>query len=197
MKTDEQLMLAYAAGDESAFEELFGRVGGQVSGYMRGGYQSEDEARDLVQQTFLQLHRARRDFRADRPFRPWLMTIARNVLRDHLRAQRSRMKITAGRLLREIGSTPSPSIDQERLDAAIRRLPVSLRTIIEGRWKQERSYADLAGQLGTSVAAIKVRAHRAYLALRNLLTAPGSVEIKASVTGAGRLRNISLGKDEP
>ena len=78
-------MGAYQRGDHGAFEELFARYAALVTGYMRRGYRSEHDAQDLTQQTFLHLHRGRHDYRAGAPLRPWLMTIARNVLRDRIR----------------------------------------------------------------------------------------------------------------
>lgn len=170
-------MRDWVGGDGAAFEEIFGRYGDMVLGYMRRGYRPEEDARDLTQQTFLQLHRARRDFRGDRPLRPWLMTIARNVLRDHLRRERRRI-LTEGieGVLRDRGTAADETEHlalREALAAAVERLPASLRAVVEGHWKEHRSYADLARRLGTTRAAVKVRAHRAYRALREMLADEG------------------------
>jgi RNA polymerase sigma-70 factor, ECF subfamily len=62
MSSDEELMAAYVTGDASAFSEIVRRYAPVLERFMRRGlYQSED-AEDLVQQTFLQVHRARKDF---------------------------------------------------------------------------------------------------------------------------------------
>lgn len=170
-------MRAWAAGEEAAFEEIFARYGDFVLGYMRRGYRPKEDARDLTQQTFLQLHRARKDFRGDRPLRPWLMTIARNVLRDHLRRERRRI-LTDGieGVLRDRGTAadePERLALRDALAGAVARLPASLRAVVEGHWNEHRSYAELARRLGTTRAAVKVRAHRAYRALRKMLAEEG------------------------
>src|SRR5215467_14772428 len=85
MRSDEELMLAYANGDESAFRELFRRYAPMLLRLCTRQVGRPADAQDLVQQTFLQLHRARRDFRADMRLRPWIMTIALNLARDLLR----------------------------------------------------------------------------------------------------------------
>jgi len=161
-------MRAYVAGDEAAFEELFRRSFDLVRGYMRRGYISEADVQDLIQQTFLQFHRARQDYRPDKPLRPWLMTIARNVKRDHLRRERRRPQLTA--LLGPHVSPGDPGVDRvalrEALGEARCQLPQSLRRIFEAYWVEHLSHAEIARRHGLSRSAVKVRVHRAYRALR-------------------------------
>lgn len=161
-------MLAYVAGDDVAFEELFRRYHALVRGHMRRGYLGEADVEDLTQQTFLQLHRARRDYRSDRPLRPWLMTIARNVKRDHLRRERRRSP--ASELSDQDMGRGEPGFERvalrEALGDALGRLPGSLRKILEAHWVEHLSHAEIARRYGISRAAAKVRIHRAYRALR-------------------------------
>jgi RNA polymerase sigma-70 factor (ECF subfamily) len=171
MKSDEELMVAYAAGDGAAFDTLFDRYAGLVLGYMRRGYLSRTDAQDLAQQTFLQLHRARRDYKAGAPLRPWLMTIARNVKRDHFRKQ-SRRDVMAP-LLEDLGRSDvrfERGDLRELLGRAIERLPKTLGIVVRARWLEERSYDEIGRELGISPGAAKVRAHRACRALRTILT---------------------------
>jgi len=76
--SDEELMAAYVGGDTSAFDEIFRRYSGMVIGFMRKGYLSLADAEDLMQQVFLQLHRARRDFRPGALLRTLLTELPRN-----------------------------------------------------------------------------------------------------------------------
>jgi RNA polymerase sigma-70 factor (ECF subfamily) len=176
-RSDEELMLAFAAGDAAAFEEIYARYAGLVLGYMRRGYRREEDVRDLAQQTFLQLHRARRDFRGDKPLRPWLMTIARNVLRDHLRREMRRPPARPlDTLLDERGAgsrEPEAVALREALALAIQRLPPSLEAVVVGYWREHLPLREIARRLGTTRAAVKVRAHRAYRALRKSLEEEG------------------------
>ncbi|MBN1612092.1 MAG: hypothetical protein JW940_36005 [Polyangiaceae bacterium] len=79
--TDEELMLAYRAGDREAFRELFRRYAPRLEPMFRKRVSDPELARDLLQQTFLQLHRARNDYREGAQLRPWLFAIALNLAR--------------------------------------------------------------------------------------------------------------------
>lgn len=166
-------MRAYVAGDDDAFAALFARYGGRVLARMRRAV-GEAAARDLTQQTFLQLHRARNDFREDAALRPWLLTIARNVLRDHLRRVRRRPDELP--LLLDPSGTDRAT-DSAEARAAVREavagLPESQRVVVRRQWLEHRSHTDIARELGISRGAVKVRAHRAYRALRRVLGAQG------------------------
>ena len=96
--SDEELMAAYVGGDRSAFAELFARYGPRLQRLMQRDMSRAEDAHDLVQQTFLQLHRARNDFRVDAKLRPWLFTIALNLKRQHFR---------------RLGRRPESSLDAE------------------------------------------------------------------------------------
>jgi len=175
---DEALMTAYVAGDERAFEELFRRHAGPILGLMRRGWVDRATAEDLVQQTFLQLHRARHDFRAGGAFRAWLFTIARNVRRDHLRRvlRREPTLDLEGREPGRSDEGPARYAAREALGHALDRLPVTLRRVLELHYFEHLSFADVAASLGISRSAAKVRAHRAYRALRELLEPPEEVQ---------------------
>ena len=75
-------MVAYRRGDAAAFRELFERYAPLLRRWLRRWVYSEDLIGDLVQQTFLQLHRARSDYREGAPLRPWIMTISHNLARE-------------------------------------------------------------------------------------------------------------------
>jgi RNA polymerase sigma factor (sigma-70 family) len=178
-QSDEELMVAYARNaveSRGAFEELYSRYAGVVFGIMRRGYRSEHSAQDLVQQTFLQLHRGRRDYRSGMPLRPWILTIARNVLRDRIRYERRRPAMTGIEDVQPID--PGQSVEgrsdlRQATDAAIASLPAGLRSLIEARLVHQESYEQIARQLGVSKGAAKVRLHRAIAALRKKLVEAG------------------------
>ena len=165
-------MAAYVGGDISAFDEIFRRYSGMVTGFMRKGYLSLADAEDLTQQVFLQLHRARRDFRPGALLRPWLMTIARNTKHDHWR--RVLRRPLPQTLLEDPVGKPMQAGDggelKEALERAVAQLPESMQRVIRAYWFEDRSHAEIAAKLGVSRGAVKVRAHRAYARLRELLT---------------------------
>jgi RNA polymerase sigma factor (sigma-70 family) len=175
-KSDEELMAAYVAGDRSAFRELFRRYASFLLRMMLKNHCPEDVAKDLVQQTFLQLHRARLDFDSGRALRPWLLTIGMNLLRGHHRGSKRRPEAPL-----ELDGFNDPAAEAivfslledeeqaERVRAAVALLPESQRVVIEMHWFEDRSFKEIALSLGASLSAVKVRAHRGYQRLKVLL----------------------------
>jgi len=170
-------MSAYVGGDSSAFDELSHRYAGMVIAFMRKGYVAQTDAEDLTQQVFLQLHRARRDFKPGALLRPWLMTIARNVKHDHWR--RVLRRPLPQTLLEDPVGRPLAMEDtgelRDALERAVETLPESMRTVIRAFWFEDKSHTEIAASLGISRGAVKVRAHRAYAKLRQVLSDSGEM----------------------
>ncbi len=178
--TDEALMAAYVAGDMAAFRELFGRYATALARAVRTHLAADDEVRDVVQQTFLQLHRSRRDYRRGQPVRPWLYTIAFNLCRDRWRGRaRHRETSLDGAPETAAPDSPADALEAkrraERLRAALAQLSDDQRWVVEMHWFAEMPLPDVAASLGISTSAAKVRAHRAYGRLREILTALGEL----------------------
>lgn len=173
MRSDEELMAAYVAGDSAAFKEIFERYAPLLLRVLTRDLRSSSDGADLVQQTFLQLHRARNDFRADAKLRPWLFTIALNLKREHFRRLKRRPEAPLaldGRM-----DPPEGPRGQERADArstlsvALAQLPEDQREVIVLHWFEGLAFPEVAELVGASVSAVKVRAHRGYVQLRALL----------------------------
>lgn len=86
--SDEALLLAWQGGDASAFEALFRRWQAPLRQHLTRMLDDPAAADDLVVETFLRLERHRDRWRPGTPLRPWLFTIARNLARNRLRAER-------------------------------------------------------------------------------------------------------------
>jgi RNA polymerase sigma-70 factor (ECF subfamily) len=174
-RTDEELLAAYVAGDAAAFRELFARYAPALLRVLRRYTGSEADAGDLVQQTFLQVHRARRDFRPGARFRPWVFTIALNLAREshRRRTRRREASLDAGEAPEPVADpTPYPSdaaYARRRVQKALAMLPDAQREVIVLHWLEQRPMAEIAEVVGASVTAVKVRAHRGYERLRALL----------------------------
>lgn len=172
--SDEELMARYQAGDAQAFRQLYERYAGRLSGLMRRSLFRKEEAADLVQQTFLQLHRARHDFRDGAQLRPWLFTIALNLKRKHFRTLSRRPTSELGEHDPQ-GGDERPDRPLERAEnvsavrAALAELPEGTREVIELHWFEGLPFAEVAEVVGASLSAVKVRAHRGYKKLRVLL----------------------------
>jgi len=173
--TDEELMRRYVEGDAAAFRSLFERYGPILLRLTRRHLRDEELAREIVQQTFFQLHRARNDFRQDSRLRPWVLTIAMNLVREHWRRQKRR-KMSELDETRHAAPEPlrSPMEANQRvqqLREAMSKLPESQRVVVELHWFQERPFAEVAKLVGSTEGAVRVRAHRAYKKLEEWLGA--------------------------
>lgn len=172
---EKELMSAYLAGDERAFGELF-RIYAPVliRFFMRYGKRLSD-AQDLTQDTFLQLHRARADFCAGEPLRPWLFTIARNRCHDHGRRLRRRPEA-----LREVDVYEAPQTHEpqalivaerrEALHSALAKLSQPERKLLDEHWFGDRAFTEIAARDGLHSSTVRVRAHRACQRLRELIS---------------------------
>jgi RNA polymerase sigma-70 factor (ECF subfamily) len=173
--SDEALLAAYVAGDGAAFRALFSRYAPVLLRVLRRYTGSDADASDLVQHTFLQVHRARHDFREGARFRPWVFTIALNLAREHhrRRSRRQESPLDAGDVPEPVADlAPAPSDGEyarRRVQQALASLPDAQREVIVLHWLEERPMAEIAEVVGASVTAVKVRAHRGYERLRGLL----------------------------
>lgn len=172
LSSDEQHMSDYARGDERAFSALYRSYAPRLRGYfVRKGKRPHD-AEDLVQQTFLNLHRSRAGYRDGELLRPWLFTIARNLCRDHGRRQLRRPETFCELDQHEAEPLADGAVHGERLRAltlALDQLPGEHRNLLEQHWFEDRSFAEIADRDGSLAGTLRVRAHRACVQLRGLL----------------------------
>jgi len=172
--TDEELMSAYVAGDARAFESLFARLAPRVHGFFLRSFRNEAVADDLLQVTFMKLHRARARYRPDLKLTPWLFAVAARVRLDELR-RRLRLPEDAGEdaVARADEQTPRdpPRANDLRdaVRAALEDLPESQRTVIHLHRYEGMTFGEIARVLGTTEGAVKLRAFRGYETLREQL----------------------------
>lgn len=166
-------MAAYVAGDAAAFRDIFARYAPLLLRAMLRELYVREEANDLVQQTFLQLHRARADFDPGQKLKPWVFTIAMNLKREYFRKKKRRPERSL-----EADSIPEPAVaalGAARVDArrtlarVLGDLPPDQREVIELHWFDGLEFPEVAAVVGASVSAVKVRAHRGYVRLRQAL----------------------------
>jgi RNA polymerase sigma-70 factor (ECF subfamily) len=180
-ESDEALMQRYRQGESRAFDALFQRHAARVHGFLLRHVRDRARADDLLQMTWLNVHRARETFNENERFTAWLYTIANNVRRDEGRKQgRDQSDLTNDGLLPE--PPRGAGADDERVaqvQAALASIQENYReVIILHRW-HDLSFGEIAEVLGTTEGAVKLRAHRGYLALREALASAGVKEAKA------------------
>jgi RNA polymerase sigma-70 factor (ECF subfamily) len=174
----------YARGDDGAFAELYDLLSPRLYAFLVRRTREAAQAEDILQQTFLQMHGARGHFAPGGAVMPWAFSIARRLLIDRFRAQhRESVAIddidSSVPALRAPGTAPDDMASLRRLTRHLERelagLPEHYRVAFELIQIDGLSMAEAAEVLGTTVAAIKVRAHRAYEALRKKL-GPAALE---------------------
>lgn len=167
-------MASFCQGHPQAFDALFERYQRPVYAFLVRLVGSRT-AEDLTQATFLSVIRARGRFRKDALFRPWLYAIATNAARDHLRRSKTERLAAQGELEPERSAEDSaekfdPGL-QRAVAQALQRLPEGQRLAITLHRFQHLSFAEIAEVLDLTESAVKVRAHRGYERLRELLRA--------------------------
>lgn len=181
-------MERYANGDDAAFEPLYDGLAPRLLAFLMRQTRDRARAEDVVQQTMLQIHRHRGRFQPGAQVIPWAFAIARRLLIDqHRRSGRevlSKKDDDDSSLLLAALDAPADdvAIAKEiavRLDQELQRLPENQRVAFELIKQDGLSVAEAAETLGTTVAAVKLRAHRAYEALRSVLADLGNKEGKA------------------
>ncbi len=156
-------------GDANAYGALLDDIGPMLMNFLRRRVRNAEDAQDVYQEIFMALHRARHTYQPTRPLEPWLFAIARRVLTDH---QRRRVKRHAYETL--VDALPEVSVESDahlkpQLEQAVRVLSPDQRRALELLRVEGLPIETAARRAGTSVGALKVRAHRAYKVLRQLL----------------------------
>ncbi len=171
----DRAMDRYADGDDKAFAVLYDALSPRLYGYLLRQTRDVARAEDLLQQTMLHIHLARDRFIRGAAVAPWAFAIARRLVIDASRRGKREPVDLDGDV--NEGVSPAPSADEvlqavdlsQTVDRALRRLPPAQREAFELLKWDGLSVAQAAEVLGTTVAAVKLRAHRAYEALRGVL----------------------------
>lgn len=170
------LMVDYQAGRLAAFERLYGELAGELERFLASLQREPQVVRDLLQETFLELHRSRRTYRPPLPVRPWVFGVARNVVRRHRReaARRARFEGPARAGVGEPGDAVlSPTAAALDLERALAQLPPAKREAWLLHHEQGLSFKEIARRLRIGVGNAKLRSSRAMGALRAILGARG------------------------
>ena len=188
--TDEELLLGYRSrGDRRAFGELVHRYERELFGYLRHYLGNAEQAEDVFQQTFLQVHLKCEQFEPGRKVRPWLYTIATNQAIDlQRRNRRHRMASLDRRIggdsedeagaLAQLLDSPEPgpareaqlAESREQVRRAVEDLPEPTRQVVILVYFQGLKYREAAQVLSIPVGTVKSRLHTAIHKLSETLT---------------------------
>ena len=178
-QADEQqliaLMIDYQKGDTEAFSELYDALKRPLIRYLWTFVRNQTTAEDLLQETFLQLHRARRTYTPPRPVRPWIYAITRHVALMHLRSVRRRKEVLPDENLPDVPVLPEMDqlADRATVQRLLATLPPAAREILILHHLLGLSFDEVGQVVGLAPGTAKVRAHRAIKSIRQRLAGEG------------------------
>ena len=189
--TDEALMQKVQHGDEHAFSELYQRYEKPMRGFLSGFLGDAHLAEDVLQETFVNVHRKSQTFSEDGKVKPWLYSIAQRRGIDFHRqaARRPAMSLdhTPGHKSEAADGEPmnhagnivshedSPSDHllaserSERVQQALCRLPPKQRRVLDLYYFRDMKYREIAQECNSSIITIKSRIAAAKKKLRSVL----------------------------
>lgn len=178
--SDEQLMLAFQAGDAGAFDTLYQRHRGRLFRFLVREAGSREAGEEIYQEAWLRLIRHQKKYTVQARFSTYIYALAHSCLIDHLRRQ--------GRLWRheetvaelpDDAACPLPDPEHEwgrhltarALAECMAQLPAEQREVFLLKEEAEFSLADIAEITGASLEAAKSRLRYAVKKLRGCLEA--------------------------
>ena len=170
----EQLMRRYQQADEAAAAALIARLSPQLFRFFLSQVRDRSQAEDLLQDFWLRMHHAaRHTYRPGEPVLPWVYAIARRVQTD---AYRRRSRIIKHELPGEklpdlpaaVTNSPESANLQPGVNELLACLPPAQRETVLLLKVAGLSLEEVARSTGTSIGAVKQRAHRAYVTLRRM-----------------------------
>src|SRR5690349_20607032 len=198
LQGDEKLIAMARAGNPGAFETIVDRYQGRLLGFCRQMLGSTEDAKDVLQEVFVNAYRAMLADEREINLRPWLYRIARNRCLNHLRkptadAQESMDLVPTV----EAASTAERVHNREefrQLLADVGKLPETQRSALLLREMDAMSYEEIAQAMETSVPSVKSLLVRARISLAEASQARqltcGEVRLELSEAAEG-LRKVS------
>ena len=178
VKNDAQLICEALAGDSSSFGELVTRHQDRLYNTMVHVVGSADDARDVVQDAFVQAFVKLDTFKSNSAFYTWLYRIAFNLRISHLRRKKPTVSIDklqedTGREPTDADDAPSDRIEQQeragQVHEALAQLSEEHRSVLVLREMEDRSYEEISAILNVPVGTVRSRLHRARIQLRDQL----------------------------
>ncbi|HEY4359543.1 MAG TPA: RNA polymerase sigma factor [Bryobacteraceae bacterium] len=165
-------MQRYQEADPEAPTALVTALSPALLRFFRSQVASREHADDLLQETWLRIHRVRHSYRPGEPVLPWIYTIARRVRVD---GYRRRLRIKTHEADMEV--LPKRPVAAEgrgwlpAFDTLVAALPESQREVVTMLKVGGLSLEEVARSTASTIGAVKQKAHRAYAKLRKLLEA--------------------------
>ncbi len=161
---DEELMRAYQAGNEEAFNLLYKKYTPMVYGYIKKRLRPS-EADDFFQKVWRQLHE-KRELYKDQPFAPWFFVLIKNLLIDEYRSLGRRKEQHQSELLEKLYGRDSES---HNVTEILAHLPPQTAFLVQKYYLEGVGYEELEKETGLSQTSLRQRLSRAVRGLKDKL----------------------------
>ena len=177
-ETDIALMARIKKGDEKAFELLLVRHQRSVYNLALRFLNDPDDAVDVTQDAFIRIYKASQTYTPDAKFTTWLYTIVKNLCFNVLRARKSAEVVSMdNECLPELAAKEEHPVERiaraqmrESVVKAINGLPENMKMAVILSRYHGLPYDEIAVIMGCTVAAVKLRIHRAKTILARELS---------------------------
>ena len=172
--SDEDLMELFQDGKEMAFNELVRRYSDRLHNFLYRYTQNHNDCQDLVQETFLRVHKSKHSYERIAKFSTWMYTIAINLAKS-LYKKKKRMQLTSihkddsnpdsfEMTLEDRNILPDEELHQkfsmEALQYALDSLPEDFRKMVVLRDIEQLSYDEISEKLDVPMGTVKSRINR-------------------------------------
>lgn len=163
-------MQRYQSADSQAGVDLVETLSPQLFHFFTAQANGREDAEDLLQELWLRVHNARSTYRPGEPLLPWLYGIAHRVRVDHYRRNRRKWQheVVDDISLSNAPANAPAAVPDNDLKALLMQLPDSQRELLVMLKVSGLSLEEAARATGMTVGAVKQKAHRAYVKLRQL-----------------------------
>jgi RNA polymerase sigma-70 factor (ECF subfamily) len=179
--SDEELIEKFQRGDIYAYELIVKRYKDQLLNFVYRFLSNQEEAEDVVQETFLRVYRNRHAYKRVAKFSTWIYTIAGNLARTELRRRHRRRIFSLSHIgvddkdyeISDEFFSPETHVNtvlkEEIIQKEINKLSPKFREVIILRDIQELSYEEISKIMRVPIGTVKSRVNRARLRLQSRL----------------------------
>jgi RNA polymerase sigma-70 factor (ECF subfamily) len=199
---DRSLLDRALEGDRAALNAFIGQLRPHVERQLMRYPVTEDDRRDLLQATLMQVVRRLGSFRGDSSFSTWLFRVTANEALMLMRSQRRhRTRLVEGMDFEDLGAIPAMNESthsepsdvrvasrerDERVRQALEELPADYRDVVVAHYHLDLGLEEIAGRFDLSESAVRSRLHRARTRLRSILEGSPVAEEAKEEASSGR-----------
>lgn len=168
-RSDEELMVLYQNGSETAFQALYDRHSSKILGFILSRIQNKEIANEVFQDVFIKIHKSKHLYNKSLPLLPWIFTITRNAVFD---SSRRGSKVETATPVEKIDERAAMEDQNELgldLQPSLLKLPAQQKLAVEMRYYDEKTFEEIAATLNTSPVNIRKLISRGVKRLKEII----------------------------